>query len=205
MPVVPPLPRFKVEKHETMTRIIIPSRKNWGAILFSIMILIPWGSVEFGTLSIIMNAVKGTISGMESFSGSLVDLGIGWAMLLVWFFLWTVAGGFAIYPLLWNLAGQEVIGMNSTSLTVTQKIISYSRPKEYDFIHIRDLRVSQPSYSPWPAYGLFKMFWGLSEGIIAFDYGAKTYRFGSGLDEAEAKMILAEITQRYPQYASRSK
>jgi hypothetical protein len=37
-------------------------------------------------------------------------------------------------------------------------------------------------------------------GSIAFDYGARTFRFGSGVDEAEAKQILAEIQQKYPQY-----
>ena len=46
--------------------------------------------------------------------------------------------------------------------------------------------------------------WGKGEGVIAFDYGAKTFRFGSGLDEAEAKMILIEIAQRYPHYLPRA-
>ncbi len=55
-------------------------------------------------------------------------------------------------------------------------------------------------WSPWGHAG---QFWGVGQGIITFDYGAKTFRFGSGLDEAEAKMILSEITQRYPQYLPR--
>lgn len=33
-------------------------------------------------------------------------------------------------------------------------------------------------------------------GMIAFDYGARTYRFGRGVDEAEAKQLVAELQRR---------
>jgi hypothetical protein len=39
-------------------------------------------------------------------------------------------------------------------------------------------------------------------GAVAFDYGAATFRFGAGIDEAEAKQIVAEIQQKFPQYRS---
>ena len=42
-------------------------------------------------------------------------------------------------------------------------------------------------------------------GIIAFDYGAKKFNFGTGIDEAEAKKILSEIQQRYSQYRSKAR
>lgn len=45
------------------------------------------------------------------------------------------------------------------------------------------------------------LLWGTWEkGFIAFDYGAKTYRFGESLDEAEARQIVALIHQRFPHY-----
>ena len=34
---------------------------------------------------------------------------------------------------------------------------------------------------------------------LAFDCGAKTYRFGTGLDEAEAQAIVDALQQRWPQ------
>lgn len=34
------------------------------------------------------------------------------------------------------------------------------------------------------------------------DYGAKTIRFGSGIDEAEARMILDSIRTRFPELGS---
>jgi hypothetical protein len=137
MPVVPPKPRYKVENRETSTRFIIPSRKNWRAIMFSIVILFPWTSVEFGFLKIFIKAVQGTVSGIESFWGSLTSLGLGWAMLLAWLFLWTLAGSFALDPLLWNLVGKEVIDVGPTSLIIAQKIFFYFRPKEYDANYIK--------------------------------------------------------------------
>ena len=41
---------------------------------------------------------------------------------------------------------------------------------------------------------------GDGQGQLAFDYGARTIRFADA-DEAEVKMILAEIRPRFPQYA----
>ena len=34
-------------------------------------------------------------------------------------------------------------------------------------------------------------------GNIAFDYGAKTYRFGSGIDEAEARKIVGLLESHH--------
>ena len=38
----------------------------------------------------------------------------------------------------------------------------------------------------------FRRILGLA-GTIAFDYGAKTFRFGDGLDEAEGRQIIKKI------------
>ena len=35
---------------------------------------------------------------------------------------------------------------------------------------------------------------------LAFDYGAKTIRFGRGIDEAEATQLLERIIAKFPQY-----
>ena len=45
-------------------------------------------------------------------------------------------------------------------------------------------------------------FVGMRSGPLAFDYGAKTIRFGSGVDEAEARVILASIRTRFPELAT---
>ena len=43
---------------------------------------------------------------------------------------------------------------------------------------------------------------GFNVGNISFDYGAKTFKFAGGVEEAEAKQIIAEIQQKFPQYKS---
>jgi hypothetical protein len=78
MPVVPPKPRYKVENRETSTRFIIPSRKNWRAIMFSIVILFPWTSVEFGFLKIFINGFRNRIFlGVINLSGTWLGDAIG--------------------------------------------------------------------------------------------------------------------------------
>lgn len=200
MPIVPPTPRFKVETLDlNITRIIIPSRKNWFTIFFLGFWLTGWAVGEIMVLRIMATSIFGAVAGKAP-NASAGLLGIS-GFLLFWLAGWTVGGGFAIYTFLWQVAGKEVIEVNSGGITIANKIFSFSRPKEYDAQYIKDLRVSQPANSMWSPWGHAGQFWGRGQGIIAFDYGAKTNRFGSGLDEAEAKMIIAEITQRYPQYA----
>jgi hypothetical protein len=36
-------------------------------------------------------------------------------------------------------------------------------------------------------------------GMISFDYGAKTFRFGLEIDEAEAKQIILAIKKGFPE------
>jgi hypothetical protein len=38
-------------------------------------------------------------------------------------------------------------------------------------------------------------------GLIAFDYGSRTVRFGAGIDEAEAFDLVKRVTGRFPQFA----
>jgi hypothetical protein len=60
----------------------------------------------------------------------------------------------------------------------------------------KDLRAVTPSPNPmWWWRGLY--LYASLDGTIAFDYGAKTLRFGAGVDEAEAKTIIKTIEDFY--------
>ncbi len=51
-------------------------------------------------------------------------------------------------------------------------------------------------------------FWGLwhpFSDILAFDYGAGTVRFGTNLDPAEARQIVALLKKRFGQYMADGK
>jgi hypothetical protein len=51
-----------------------------------------------------------------------------------------------------------------------------------------------PSQFGW---GSSKQPWPLPQsGLIAFDYGAKTFRFAMSVDEAEAALIISDLERR---------
>jgi hypothetical protein len=120
--------------------------------------------------------------------------------ILAWLGAWTVGGALAIYLWLWNLMGRQIITMHEHILTTRRDIGGYGFDKEYDLTRVRDLRVSAMGRSAWDYSGILE-FLGLGGGLVAFDYGAKTYRLGAGLDEAEAKLVVGKMTDRYSSVA----
>jgi hypothetical protein len=71
-------------------------------------------------------------------------------------------------------------------------LAGYGRPLEFDPAQIRNLRASPPVFL---REGRGRP---LSEGTVAFDYGGRTYRIGSLLEEAEAKLVVVAIRKRFP-------
>jgi hypothetical protein len=162
-------------------RLLIPAKRNWFLILFMGFWLCAWA---VGEIMVPTQFFKGEIPGMAMI------------FVLAWLGGWTVGGAFAIYSWLWNLMGREIITVHGRALTTRRDIGGYGFDKEYDLAQVRDLRVSVMGFNPWD-FSASLQFWGLGGGLVAFDYGAKTYRFGAGLDEAEAKLVAGKITERY--------
>lgn len=59
----------------------------------------------------------------------------------------------------------------------------------------RSSAVSPVPYNPFDFRAALQ-FWGVGGGLLAFDYGAATIRFGHGLEESEAKSFVAEMRSR---------
>jgi len=161
--------------------IIIPSRKNIFLILFLAAWLVGWAVGEVSVPTQFIKGVKDT--------GALIFLS-------AWLVAWTIGGGFAIYAWLWNVAGKERIIINNLHLTIKRDLFGRGREKEYDMTHISNLRVSAQPFNPFN-FSASLQFWGIGGGVLAFDYGSRTYRFGSGVDEAEANQIINTIKERY--------
>jgi hypothetical protein len=119
------------------------------------------------------------------------------AFLLVWLCGWTLGGAFALYLWLWLIKGCEVITVSPGALTIKRAIFDWGRAKHYDAKEIRHLRVAPFTLNPFDFQNSLT-FWGYGGGTLAFDYGFKTFRFGAGLDEAEARIILETIADRFP-------
>ena len=93
---------------------------------------------------------------------------------------------------MWMLAGREVISFKMPSLVVRRELLGLGRSQEFDLSLVKDLRASQEVLNSSNLSSGLRNF-GFGGGAIAFDYGPKTYRFGAGLDEAEAKSVVEAI------------
>ncbi|MEE9443408.1 MAG: hypothetical protein V3V99_12155 [candidate division Zixibacteria bacterium] len=161
--------------------ISIPSKKNVFIILFLMFWLAGWC---FGEFTVTKQLLSGEVENQ------------GKAFMLFWLAMWTVGGIFAIFIWFWNVAGREIIKIDGLQLKIKRAIFNVGLKKEYELVHIKDLRISPESRNIFSSKSAFQ-FWGFGGGIIAFDYGARTYRFGASIDEAEAKIILDNISARF--------
>ena len=75
-----------------------------------------------------------------------------------------------------------------------------SRARQYDAEQVREVRVSSSGFDPASSFAGLGQMQAMLGGTpkLAFDYGARTVRFGGSLDEAEAKQIIQEVARRFP-------
>lgn len=176
----PPASRVTVTDGPGGLGLLIPPKRNWFIILFMGFWLCMWAA---GEIMVPIQFLKGEITG-------ITDI-----FVLAWLGVWSAGGAFAVYLWLWNLMGRQIITIHGDTLTTRRDIGGYGFSKEYDLTHVRDLRVSARGSNAWD-YSASLEFLGLGGGLVAFDYAAKTYRLGAGLDEAEAKLVVKRITDR---------
>jgi xanthosine utilization system XapX-like protein len=200
MPIVnPAAPRHTLEDRGDSLAIIIPARRQWFAIIFLCVWLMVWafgglvvgGGLLVGLFQLLGGDLKMPVPPVQGAGVGLV--------VLVWFVGWTIGGAFALYTLLWQLAGREFIQVSEQSIRIQPQVFGLGRSKVYRAENIRGLRVGPAPYDPYRRPNLFGPF-SASQGWLAFDYGARTVRCGIGVDEAEAMQISWEIQRRFFQY-----
>ncbi|MEX1253082.1 MAG: hypothetical protein WEE64_01945 [Dehalococcoidia bacterium] len=91
------------------------------------------------------------------------------------------------YVFLWRVVGKESVRASSDTLAVSLHVAGMKRAFPFDARQIQHLRATPPTRDPHAG--------ALGIGTIAFEYGAKTYRFGFAVDEAEARVLAAAIRQ----------
>jgi len=185
MPVKPSALRHKTENLVDSIVFSMPSLKIWPFIFVVSIWSLMWLSIEVAIISSIFVPSEWSISGVIFF--------------VVCFALWSALGVFLIYNILWQLFGKEEIQVTSQSIIISQIVFNYKRSKEYLADHIKDLDLARVGMRDLTLRrGVILV--GANSGSISFDYGARTFKFAGCIDEAEAKQILVEIQQRYPQY-----
>ena len=171
---VPKEPRSRFDDGPAGLSIMIPARRQ----VFSMLFLPVWLAAWFV-------AWTGAASELRSGSGS-------W-FLVVWFLGWTVGGLFAALSFMWMLVGRERVVADTGVLALSRELLGLRFKREYRVSEIRRLRVSARPTQQWSGGGA--EWWGWGGGVIAFDYGAKTVRFGS-VDEAEAALVVEHLGGR---------
>jgi hypothetical protein len=160
--------------------VVIPAKRNWFLILFLGLWLCGWAVGEV--------MVPITFLADDGPPGSAL-------FTLVWLAMWTIGGGIALYTFLWSLVGREKILLSSSRLAIKRDLFGFGRIREYENVHIRDLRVAASSYNPFD-FRSGMQFWGMGGGLIAFDHGAATVRFGASLEESEARAVVQLLQSR---------
>ena len=192
MPRVEPAgPRSTITETHDGLRIVVPARRNWFLIAFFGFWLTMWlsigGTAVFTFAAGFTFAAEATRGGFALFT-------------LTWSLFWAAAACATAYTWLWNVAGREVVIVSYRALSTQRRIgpIAAGRRSEYAAEHVRDLRPNPVPSTPRSAFGSSMRWGGMGAGGIAFDYGSRTHRFGDGLDEAEAKQLIALIQERLP-------
>ncbi len=183
--VQPPAMRHQADYFGNYLAVTMPSHRQWYQILFLCLWLCGWAVGELSTISELLLS-QNSIQEFDRF-------------MLLWLIGWTLGGLFAISTLLWQLAGKEVVEINGLGIKLSRRVWGVGWSQQYAAADIEDLRVSpQPATHYRRSRSLY--YWGSNEGVIAFDYGAKTIRFGGGVEEAEAKQIVKTIQQHFSIY-----
>jgi hypothetical protein len=117
--------------------------------------------------------------------------------LAIWVIVWTAVGAYVLYVWAWHLGGREIIELDDGMLTKKRELFGLGIPKKFAVAEITNLRILPQSLpmrdTEERVSAMMAEFWGLRGGIIAFDHGTKTYRFGFGVDEAEAQQIVEAL------------
>ena len=109
-----------------------------------------------------------------------------------------------VVPLGWMFLSTEMVRLSSRELAMGRKFLGIGRMREFDLANVKDLRMGKglvSGYGRGASYASFSQAFG----TLVFDYGYKTYRFGTGLEEAEAKYLLSEIGSRFPAIMEKAK
>lgn len=187
--VKPSGPRHTVTEDREGLVIRIPAKRNIFLIGFLGVWLCGWLFGEVSALAVLLGVGKR-------------EPGTG-VFMFVWLTGWTVGGFFALYAWLWQVKGCEIITLSPSALGIRREVFGHGRSKLYDVTEIHNLRVAPMIFNP-ADFRTGMAFWGVGGGTLAFDYGFKTYRFGAGIEEAEARIILQMLQGRVPQLSQPS-
>jgi hypothetical protein len=176
--------RFHVEHESGFEKVVIPAGRNWFALIFLSFWLVGWTAGGIAVMTALV-------------TGDNPDF-----FLAIWLVGWAVGWVFAASTVGWQLGGKTLLWVEPGALVSHWRMPLLSRTKHYDLGQIRGLRASETG-SPFGNFLRldYPPFMPMQFGTIRFDYGARTVRLAPGLDEAEARLVVAQLAARLPHTA----
>ncbi|MBD77634.1 MAG: hypothetical protein CL840_01675 [Crocinitomicaceae bacterium] len=160
--------KAKIKESINGISIQLPSKKNWFFLLFATAWMGGWFFGFTGALGMFDSGSSGFIT--------------------FWLIGWTIGGCFITVFLLWGYFGIERFIISGSTALLEKSVFGIgikSRLKKSELKEFRFEKINTGLMggNRWAVYGF-------GPGKIQFDYGFKTYSFGLGLDDAEAKHIV---------------
>ena len=175
--------QLQINHYDQGIEIIVPPKRSVFVSSFLGLWMLAW---TYGEIFIIGRLVHG--------SGQVAD-----GFMITGMFAWSIAGFIAVLIWLWNTKGREIILISESEVRRYREYVLFSRSEMYECCNIRNLRVNEIDLS-CPDMVQGAEFWGLSGGMIAFDYGEQTGKFGLGIADEDAYQIIEAINSRYQWY-----
>jgi hypothetical protein len=167
--------RARVERRVEGLRIEIPAKRDWSVLAFLILFLVIW--LAAGVAEIVEAARgEGELGGQL---GPLIILSLGC--------LW------AVWLLSVTFAGKEIATVTAGEFVLERVAWPHRREKRFRRDRIERLRTDAADRPERTFARMWNSQWeqfGLAGGSIVFDYGARTHRFGTKLDEAESRQLV---------------
>jgi len=177
---VAPETRARIEGGPEGLEIVIPASRNPFVVVVLGVWLVGWSMGE-------MNVLAQVLSGRMGPPGPV---------LVLWLLFWTAGGLVALYVWLWRLTGKERILIGTSTLRMKRDILGFGRTRVFELRKISRLQVVPPSVGSANRDVAARLS-GLAGGAIQFEYERWAIRFGFSLAEAEARMIVERMRQRY--------
>ena len=173
-------PRSTLSQEGGVLRITIPATRHWGLLLFFTCWMIGWYFGEAHAVREIQSTLR---------EGRFPN-----PFLLAWSAMWTLFGLFFGYTCLWQLTGRDEVTVRDSNLSLRKRILRLGWTRTFVGSQVRDLR-----FSPETGAGRSHRY-----SRVSFDYGAKTYSFAEGVEEAEARQLLLVLWRHLPAAAPKS-
>jgi hypothetical protein len=190
--------KYDLESLESFLRFMIPSRKLVGRILILSLAFI------FTTGQFLLLCLNAFVS-EPIYTPQMVSF--PFALLLMFLSV------LVVLELLWLLIGLEVVEVDGNNIVIKHQVLGFGITRKLSLNKVNGVFVSRHYNKDWNNLSDYLasresrlFFFSFTQGKVAINYGQtvlggiNTIRFGSNLDEGEAKQIVKLIHEKFPQY-----